>query len=225
MHQLMPDTASVLLPDTAVARGLLLAGGRSQRMGHDKRLLSVGGDPLVLRSFRLLEEVFGTPWVLVADQSDMDLLRPILGPSARFIPDSSPGAGPLFALRDALSILDRNTSFLLASDMPAMTAGFIRELDQLRRSLSPEPDILLPRSDGHEQFTCAFYSRRVRDRLSRSIENGCTSLHCFVARSGLRISSPEFPPQRPSSHRDIFHNLNTPQDHARFLKEKEEHEG
>lgn len=220
----MPDEASTLLPGTAMTRGLLLAGGRSQRMGHDKRLMSVGGDPLVLRSFRLLEEVFGPPWVLVADQSDIDLLSPMLGPSTKFIPDSNPGAGPLFALRDALGILDRNTSFLLASDMPAMTADFIRRLDQLRRSVSPEPDILVPRSDGHDQFTCAFYSRGVTDTLSRSIQNGCTSLHRFVAGSGLRIFRPEFPPQRSSYHTDIFHNLNTPQDHARFLKQKGEHE-
>ncbi len=49
--------------------GVLLAGGKSRRMGEDKRFLSIGEETLYEHSLAVLRSVFRTVVVVIAQDS------------------------------------------------------------------------------------------------------------------------------------------------------------
>lgn len=201
-------------------RGLLLAGGRSKRMGADKRLLSIGHETLVGRAYGALREVFGPPWVLVAGAEDVDALSPILGAGVRFLADEAPSAGPLSALADALRIVDRTQVFLLAVDMPRVTSTVLHGLDGLRRALPRMPDALVPIASGVPQVTCAFYRRAVAQSMRASVLAGSRSLVDWIGRGDVDARYLEQRELSGLGTGEIFENLNTPADHERYLRER-----
>ncbi len=195
-------------------RGLLLAGGRSTRMGRDKRLLPIDGEPMVARAYRALDDAFGAPWVLVAGKEDIRKLAPLLGAAARFLPDRSPDAGPLAAMADALERLDRPFAFLLATDVPGMDAAALIAFDRLRSLHAPAADATVALSAEKLQVTCGFYRRSLAPIFRASIREGSRCLSTSLRRPGLRVHTVS--DQELGGPR-IFENLNTPDDHRRFI--------
>lgn len=200
--------------------GLLLAGGRSRRMGRDKRFLAIGDETLVGHSFRALHEAFGPPMVLVADEHDVAILTPILGPSVRFLLDRVPGAGPLSALADALGAIDRPHAFLLAADMPQITSTFLRDFDERRRQIAVQPDALVPKVGGFAHVTCAFYQRSLAPALRAHVRGGTPSLVEWLEQPDISVRYLARDELHVPEGDDVFRNLNTPDDHARFLKRR-----
>ena len=49
----------------ATVAGFILAGGQSSRMGVDKGLLEIAGEPMIVRAARLVESVVGAPAMVV----------------------------------------------------------------------------------------------------------------------------------------------------------------
>lgn len=206
------------MSDAAQVRGLLLAGGRSRRMGQDKRLLSIDGEPLIVRVHRAFSEAFGAPWVLVREEADAQLLRPLLGEGATFLLDAEPSAGPLSAVADALDQLDRGCAFLLATDLPGVSSQFLRRFDALRRGLPTAPDALIATTAGRLQVMSAFYRPRIAAALRDSVRWG---QHCMV--QSIRQASIDVHYLSEEEVAELggeapFENLNTPADHARYLE-------
>lgn len=205
-------------------RGLLLAGGRSRRMGRDKRLLQIGEEPLVAHAFRVLIENFGPPWVLVASQQDVEELRPILGPSAHFLIDQAPGEGPLPAIVDALAQLDRQHAFLLATDIPGLSSEALRAFNELHRaksaSASSEIDALVPMAEGKAQVTCAFYRKSLESPLRAAREEGIRCLVKGLRQSSSSISYLSEAEVESLGGEKVFANLNTPEDLQHFQQKQ-----
>ena len=103
---------------------VLLAGGKSTRMGRDKALLSVPGSPLLFwqRQLQLLEalqpaEIF---WSGAARQGVPAHVRPVSDPI--------PNAGPLAGISAALDQLRTDLLVVLAIDLIQMSAPFLASL-------------------------------------------------------------------------------------------------
>ena len=93
--------------------GLILAGGGSTRMGHDKALLALDGLTLLDRARALLTEA-GATRILVAGRPDVE----------NGFADVTPGGGPARAARDALLALadaDCAVALVVPVDMPLLT--------------------------------------------------------------------------------------------------------
>lgn len=110
--------------------GIVLAGGRSSRMGQDKALLSHRGERLVDRMIRLIERAFGS---LDATPSRIYVSGHV--PGCHCIEDSMPGLGPLGGILSVLEWLDSPASDSAAShllfvpiDMPELTPGLLMKL-------------------------------------------------------------------------------------------------
>src|SRR5262245_24376653 len=81
--------------------GVLLAGGKSRRMGEDKRFLSVGEGTLFDRSLAVLRSLFETVFVVIAQdspalRSDVPVLRDL-------IPDCGSLGGLYTGLKQAVT--------------------------------------------------------------------------------------------------------------------------
>ena len=96
---------------------LVLAGGRSTRMGRDKAMLPWHGRPLLDHMIGLAREA-GIDHVYVSGDR----------PGYRSIPDLEPGLGPLGGLASATAALPDGRLLVLAVDMPRLTPGLLRAL-------------------------------------------------------------------------------------------------
>ena len=73
-----------------IARGYVLVGGRSERMGADKATLLIAGRPMVEYAIATLREICSEVYLCGS--------RPDLAEYAPVLPDSRESAGPLTAL-------------------------------------------------------------------------------------------------------------------------------
>lgn len=102
---------------------VLLAGGEARRMGRDKALLEITGQPLWERQVGLLralkpESIFVSSRTKPSWQpADVELLL-----------DASPSRGPLSGLTKALTAMQTTHLIALAVDMPFMTADELAQM-------------------------------------------------------------------------------------------------
>ena len=112
----------------------IIAGGASRRMGQNKALLSIEGEPLVARVSRIIQPLFSE---IVVVTSDSAVAR---ATNLSAIPDAISGRGPLSGIHAALKHFNA-PAFCVACDMPFLNAPAIEFLcAQLQDS-----DAVLPR--------------------------------------------------------------------------------
>lgn len=105
---------------------VVLAGGASQRMGRDKAGLHVEGVPLLeLQLRRAREAGAGGLWVSCGVQG-LSCVPDI--PGLGLLRDAAPGLGPWHGLLAALRASRSEALLVLAVDLPALTAAFLRRL-------------------------------------------------------------------------------------------------
>jgi molybdenum cofactor guanylyltransferase len=102
---------------------VILAGGKSSRMGRDKAWLEVDGRPLLARQIQLARES-GAAEVFISGRADTDYAA--FG--CRVLWDKFGGAGPLAGIERALDAAMSPLLLVLAVDLPEMSVEFLRRL-------------------------------------------------------------------------------------------------
>lgn len=106
--------------------GIILCGGKSERMGYPKALLPFGDEVMLQRVVRLLSEVV-SPLVVVAaaDQS----LPPCPGVAA-VVRDERPERGPLEGLCAGLKAMlpFADAAYVTSVDVPLLAPAFVRQM-------------------------------------------------------------------------------------------------
>lgn len=145
----------------AVARragaGIVVAGGRSTRMGTSKAWLDWHGAPLLSRTVALLGRVLDGP-VVVVRAAGQEL--PALPEGTEIVDDPVPDRGPLPAIGVGLGhVAGRAPAAFVASvDLPLLRAAFVaRVLGALDGHPGAAHDVALPVAHGHHQPLAAAY--------------------------------------------------------------------
>lgn len=184
-------------PEPTVTGGVL-AGGRSTRLGRDKALLEVNGEPLLARAVRILSSVCGE--VLVVGPRE----REAVVPGVRVMPDERPGIGPLGGIATALRATRGDRLLAVATDMPLLNVDLLRYLIEL----SPGFDVTIPRVDGRTQQLHAVYARTCLSVIDDQLARDDFKIDRFFARVRVRIVEEDevrrFDPELRS-----FRNVNT----------------
>lgn len=95
---------------------LILAGGRSSRMGSDKAMLSLEGSTLLARAVRFWQDAPGIGSVLVSvGRTDHFSALP---DGVLPVPDLFPDCGPMAGLHAAFTLTDAELLYVSAVDMP-----------------------------------------------------------------------------------------------------------
>ena len=131
--------------------GVLLAGGRSSRMGCDKALLQLGGDSMIKHAADLLRQVFGEV-ILIADDA-----APYAFLQLPAYPDIHQKRGPLGGVHAALVHARAARIFVISCDMPLMKPFMIEHIIAAGASFA----ICVPRADGFLQHLCGLYDKSV----------------------------------------------------------------
>ena len=104
--------------------GAVLAGGKSSRMGRNKALLRIDGEPLWQRQMRVLKAAGARPVFLVQAPRQHALTRGVLR-------DTMGGAGPLAGLHAALAQCGHGHIAVLAVDLPFIDQAWFARLAKL----------------------------------------------------------------------------------------------
>jgi molybdopterin-guanine dinucleotide biosynthesis protein A len=107
----------------------ILAGGLSSRMGRDKALLKLGGQPVVARLVAQAAKLAASVCI-VTDRADK--LRAVKLKNAALLEDLVPRRGPLGGIYTALRGTASRWNLFLTCDMPLMNAGLLRRLFKAR---------------------------------------------------------------------------------------------
>lgn len=200
----MADVASRtgVLPLIRDATLVVLAGGRSTRMGRDKWALPVADGTL-------LEWIVRTIGLSFAEAIVCGTSAPS---GARAAADLREHAGPLAGIEAGLSAARTDRVFVLACDMPRASA----RLAQLLLERSVGHDVALPRVAGLEQPTCAAYARSVLPKLTSFLDSGERRVKHFVASlDAVRLDEAEL--ARAGIGREELADVDTPEDFEAFV--------
>jgi molybdopterin-guanine dinucleotide biosynthesis protein A len=191
--------------------GVVLAGGRSSRMGRDKAVMVVGGRTLARRAAHVVAAVAAR--VLVADRGRG------LVPGAASVADG-PGRGPAAGLLGAVRAAPGRPLLVLACDLPGVPAGLLAALagraeraDPAGGSAEGGPDLVLPRWARGVEPLVGWYGPRALSALAAQVAAGEYSLGRLVERAGLAVAWLEDEALESfGDPEELFRNVNTPED-------------
>ena len=183
--------------------GVILAGGESRRMGHDKAILALPGGGLAERAALRLAAL--CPEVVLADRG-----RGLL-PELRSVGDG-PGSGPAAGILGAALACPGHPLLVLACDLPEVPEALLAELARPSGF-----DWVVPRWQGRIEPLCALYRPPALDALGRQVALGSLAPQRLSEVPGLSIRylGSELLARFGRPER-MFWNLNTPEDLERW---------
>jgi len=130
-------------------RALILAGGRSSRMGRDKALVEVGGEACIARVAMALAEAGREPIrIAVAEPEDVERYGMVIDSTIQveWVLDAEPHSGPIEALIEAFEdpLVDEETVQLAPVDVPWVNSALFTGLEG---ALGPSDCLAMP-NDG-----------------------------------------------------------------------------
>ena len=189
--------------------GVIIAGGKSRRLGIDKRFLEIGGRPCIQRVIDAYQGLFKEV-LIVADAPE-----PFMSLGAKVVVDLIPGRATLGGLYTGLHFAAHDRVFAAASDMPWLSPATIRVV--LDQALSG--DIVIPDLAGKLQPMHAVYAKTCLPVLRSLVEAGRLKVQDLCMSPQLQVHRiPE------AAFRDVdpelrsFFNINTPDDLAKAKK-------
>jgi molybdopterin-guanine dinucleotide biosynthesis protein A len=128
---------------------------------------------------------------------------------ARRVADEVPRCGPLGGLRAALAACRGEVLFLVACDMPFVTAPFVRYLF----SLASAADIVVPRTDHGYHPLCAVYAEGCLDHIDQQLAERRLKMSDLFSDATVRVvETVEI--ERFGSPHHLLANVNTRADYA-----------
>lgn len=185
---------------------VILAGGRSRRMGHDKATLPAGDGTLIEHLARRLAPVVDE--IIIAGGS---VDPPFEG--ARVVPDHQPGLGPLAGMLAGFAAAKQRHVWVVACDLPDVEPA----LGGLLLSLAADYEAVVPRPVQEPEGVCALYVRDLAPHIEALLESGKRSIKSLLDRSTVRyVASDELRAVDPQLR--SFRNINTPADYENWVR-------
>ncbi len=198
----MAETTPLITDVTAV----VLAGGRSSRMGMDKALIQFEGETLLARTVRLMRRIFAPVLVAGGDPERYPDL------AATFAPDRLSQRGAVVGLHAALAAAGTTRVFAIACDAPFPNFDLIRHL----LTVDPDADWVVPRTAKGLEPLFAVYAQPCRVAIEDILATGRRRISLLAERVATRFVEEEdvrrFDPELRS-----FININTPGEQAIWL--------
>jgi molybdopterin-guanine dinucleotide biosynthesis protein A len=180
---------------------VLLAGGKSRRMGQDKAAILFRNAPLWQNQIDLLRKLQFEK-LFVSTPAD----PPWRPADIEFVPDKQPSRGPLSGIAAALSRLQSGHLLVLAIDMPFMTESYLRGLCQKVAGGGG----VVPMIENRAEPLAAIYPRDAYDEVVDALSGSDFSLQSLVRK--LVAAGKLQPIQVCDEEKACFRNLNEPGD-------------
>jgi molybdopterin-guanine dinucleotide biosynthesis protein A len=188
--------------------GVILAGGKSSRIGTDKALLKIGKKTIIEQEISGIKNILEEIIVVVAeDKGQYNTLE------ARVVQDIIPSKGPLGGVYTGLVNSSSFYNLILACDMPFLQPNLVRHL--LDRA--GNYDAVVPECGGRLQPLCAVYSRNCIEPIRKEISRNNLKITDFLRNVKTNIITEKevrsLDPEGLS-----FVNINTASDYQRLKR-------
>ena len=141
--------------------GLILAGGKSSRMGTDKGLVLFGKQPLVSYSITLVQQICKNIYISTANKDYEQF-------NHELISDIIPDIGPIGGIYSALNKIDSNYFFVLSCDIPYA----LLTIAELLLKYIHDYEIVVPVwGNSKIEPLFGFYSKSILPALKNQIDN------------------------------------------------------
>ena len=184
---------------------IILAGGRSSRLGQDKMSLIISGEHLLDRIVSKLEQLHGEIiLVLAAGQA-----KPATSylSQVKITTDLYPGKGPLIGIYSGLQATDDDKCIAVGCDMPFLNVDLLRYM----MGLAPEFDVVVPSLDGMVEPLHAVYSKGCLASIERLLKQGYLSVSRLFSLVRVRYVEADEIDRFDPKHLSFF-NINTEAD-------------
>lgn len=185
------------------ATAIIMAGGKSRRMGKDKTILPINGIPAIKHIFAQLRPHFDQ--IIVSSnniaQHSFD--------GVEVVKDEAKGKGPLMGIASALRVSRNQDNFVVACDIPDVDINFVRLLIRECRGF----DAVIPQTGpSHYEPLFAIYRKDILVSIDESISRGKFKILEPLKKRKVKYLE--------SSEALKLKNLNTMNDYQQFVKEK-----
>lgn len=189
---------------------IILAGGKSSRMGFDKQFLKVDKRRLMYSIIKRLEDEFDEI-IIVTNKPEH-----YIGLSQKIVTDILKDKGPLGGIHAGLKAASSKYSFVIACDMPNINLEYMRYM----RAQTSKMGCTTRFGNWIEPF-CSFYSKDIGPDIERYLKTEKRSINHLLM--DLDINYIEEKKARDFSENwDMFLNLNTQDDLNSFLNLQKE---
>ncbi|MDX8414041.1 MAG: molybdenum cofactor guanylyltransferase [Mariprofundales bacterium] len=182
---------------------LILAGGRSRRMGQNKATTLLAGKTLLDRVVREVQPLFSELLISVCSANpQLPYLQVI---------DQVESQGPMVGVMTALRQISTRWLFVIACDMPFVSATLIRAMADQRQ----QQEAVAAEVEGRMQPLLAFYATPSLLRMEAQMRSGNRSLQSLLQQADSTIIS-EVECRRSDPELRSFMDIDTPEDLARL---------
>ena len=177
--------------------GIILAGGKSRRMGADKAEISLDGMTFLEIQVRKLQLLGAADIIISGKASNL--------PGTRSVMDIYPGCGPLGGLYSCFLSSSQTCALVLSVDVPLISSSTLEEL--LETHFRDDYDATILIRNGRIEPLIAVYNTDTAGLLAELIENKKLAVRAYIDRLHYRLYSHNGSP-------DELLNCNFPEDLA-----------
>lgn len=189
---------------------IILAGGKSTRMGFDKQLLRLRERSLIEGLIRRLGGSFDET-IVVTNRPEL-----YIGLADKITGDIIPDMGPLSGIHAGLSAASSEYSFVIACDMPQINTKYIDFMMELLNK-NESMACITKFGDWIEPFN-AFYSKALIEHIESFLMGGGKAVHRLLMNHNVEYI-PEEVARSFSPDWGMFFNLNTREDLLKYTEE------
>lgn len=179
--------------------GVILAGGRSNRMGFPKSNLLVKGKRIIDITLEVLQTFFDEIFIVTDDRKQIGQIK-----GANVVEDLVKGCGPMAGIYTGLKVISNDRAFFVACDMPFLHPGLISRL--LDSAKDGSLDCVIPHSDKGIEPLHAVYAKSILAGLEDALSRGELSIRQLLHRYNCKYIKSR------KEELSSFFNINTPED-------------
>ena len=201
---------------------IILAGGRSSRLGREKLAEVIAGKSLIERAISRLSALSPEILIVISQKQARSSLPSYTYPDAKTVVDLYPETGSLIGIYTGLVHSSNFLNLVVACDMPFLNLELLRYMVKM----APGFDVVIPRIGDQMEPLHAVYSRNCIGPMEDLIKQGNLKVTGFFDSVKLRYVGEEELDRFDPEHLSFF-NINTEADlkRARTLAARETTQG
>ena len=190
------------------AGAIVLAGGASVRMGEDKSMLDIGGEPMIKYVVEQLRPHFSQVLISGGDVEKYGFV------GVEVVGDREAGRGPLMGIASALRVSVNELNFVTACDIPEVDMSFVKEMVRECRGY----DAVVPRSEASRyEPLFAVYNKSALGGIEAALAKGENRI--MDALGGCKVKYIDISERGGA----VLKNINTMSEYLKFVgKEKDD---
>lgn len=192
--------------DTAI----ILAGGKSSRMGFDKQFLKLQDKYIVEMTAERLKKIFNE--IIIVTNKPKQYAKY----GYRLAMDEIKGFGPLAGIHAGLKSSSSMYNYIVACDMPFINIDYIRYMMELIACHEGKADAVITRYGNWIEPFNAFYSRSLLPRIEESIKANNRQINRLLKDANVLYIS-EAKAREFSPYWGMFTNVNTIMDYQEIM--------